>query len=215
MSQNPVSRKSNVVESELEKELLIYDLVINKAFCLNQTSALAYRSADGTKTAAEISRAMSVKLKTRISEDLVWLALGELKKENLLENGDQLINPFADLTRREAIRRVGLASMVMLPVISSLIAPKAAMAASACAANGAACIFSNNTQSNCCNLNQRCFTTNANPASCTNCYTTATPLASCQSAGCCNQRSDKNLCCSGTYNESTTNNVDYICRCAA
>ena len=130
MRQNPVSRKSNVVESELEKELLVYDLTVNKAFCLNQTSALVYGLADGTKTAAEISRAISVKLKTTVSEDLVWLALDGLKKDDLLENADVLTDHFAGLTRREAVKKVGLASMVMLPFITSIITPQSATAAS-------------------------------------------------------------------------------------
>ena len=145
MTNYPQSRKANIVVQELENEVLIYDLTINKAFCLNQTSALVYELADGTKTVSEISNLMSKKLKTLVSEDLVWLALDGLKKDNLLENADKVPNHFAGLSRREIIKRVGLASMAMLPIISSVVAPNAAMAQSGCAANGAACTFANNT----------------------------------------------------------------------
>lgn len=115
---------------EFENEVLIYDLNINKAFCLNQTSALVYQLADGTKTVSEISELMSKRLKTLVSEDLVWLALDGLKKDNLLENADEVFKHFTGLTRREVVKRVGLASMVMLPLITSVVAPKAAMAQS-------------------------------------------------------------------------------------
>lgn len=127
---NPKTRQSNLLVQEIEKEVLIYDLTINKAFCLNQTSALVFELADGTRTNSEISELMSVRLKTLVSEDVVWLALDQLRKDNLLEKADELPNDLRGLTRREVIKRVGLSSMVMLPVISSVIAPQAAQAAS-------------------------------------------------------------------------------------
>lgn len=43
----PEARHSNIVVRELEDELLIYDLLIHKAYCLNQTSAMVYRLCDG------------------------------------------------------------------------------------------------------------------------------------------------------------------------
>ena len=115
---------------DLENEVLIYDLTINKAYCLNQTAGLVYQLCDGRRTVAEISDLMSKELKTLVSEDFVWLALDGLKKDGLLENADELANHFGGLTRREAVKRVGLASMVMLPLISSVVAPNAAMAQS-------------------------------------------------------------------------------------
>jgi hypothetical protein len=154
----PVSRKSNVVVHELEDEILIYDLNINKAFCLNQTSALIYQLCDGKNSVADISKLMSVKLKTLVSEDLVRLALEDFKKDNLLENGEELSSHFAGLSRREAIRKVGLASMITLPIIFSLVAPTAAMGQSTCGcANPGDCL----TQTTCdstvnCNASRRC-----------------------------------------------------------
>ena len=109
---------------------MIYDLTINKAYCLNQTAGFVYQLCDGRRTVAEISDLMSKELKTLVSDDFVWLALNGLKKDGLLENADELANHFAGLTRREVVKRVGLASMVMLPLISSVAAPNAAMAQS-------------------------------------------------------------------------------------
>jgi hypothetical protein len=130
MTDKPISRKANIVVQDLETEVLIYDLTTNKAFCLNQTAGLVYQLCDGRRTVAEISDLMSKELKTLVSEDFVWLALDGLKKDGLLENTDELANHFGGLTRREIVKRVGLASMVMLPLISSVVAPSAVMAAS-------------------------------------------------------------------------------------
>jgi hypothetical protein len=151
MNNKPISRKTNIVVQDLENEVLIYDLTINKAFCLNQTSRLVFELCDGKRTIADISDEMSKRLKTLISEDFVYLALDELKKNNLLENSDELTNHFVGMSRREVVKRVGLASMIALPVISSVIAPSAAMAQSGAALGiGAICTTSPQCQSGNC-----------------------------------------------------------------
>jgi hypothetical protein len=119
----PKSRKENLVVQELEGEVLIYDLEKNKAFCLNQTSALVWQSCDGSHTIAEISDAVGKQLNSQVNEDFVWLALDQLSKENLIENKTEVENKFTGMSRREAVRKVGLASLVALPVIASLSTP--------------------------------------------------------------------------------------------
>lgn len=130
MTNYPNSRKANIVVQEFENEVLIYDLNINKALCLNQTSALVYQLSDGTRTVSEISELMSKKLKTLVSEDLVWLSIDGLKKDNLLENADEVPLHFAGLSRREVIKKIGLGSIIALPVIASVIAPSSVLAQS-------------------------------------------------------------------------------------
>lgn len=134
----PKSRQSDIVVQKINEEILIYDLKINKAFCLNETSALIYQLCDGNRAAAEIGQRLSEKFNTKVSEDLVWLALEGLKKADLLENGNELTNHFAGLARREVIKRVGLASMIALPFVSSLTAPTTVNAQS-CINFGQAC----------------------------------------------------------------------------
>jgi hypothetical protein len=121
----PIFRRNGIVMQDTENERLIYDLETNQAFCLNQTSALVYEMCDGTKSIAEISRLLSSKLKSNISEEFVWLALDQLKNNNLLEPDQGLIPHFERLDRRQVIKRIGLGTMVALPVISSVIAPAA------------------------------------------------------------------------------------------
>lgn len=143
----PRGRKADIVVQQYGGEVLIYDLTAHKAFSLNETSALVWQACDGTKTIAEISGEISNRLKSPVNEDFVWLALEQLKKENLIENEAELYAPFEGLSRREVIRKVGFASMVALPVISSLVAPTAAQAQSACAVG--ACRCTNATTTNC------------------------------------------------------------------
>ncbi|HRH46474.1 MAG TPA: PqqD family protein, partial [Pyrinomonadaceae bacterium] len=130
MKIKPISRKQNIVVQEFEKELLIYDLQTNKVFCLNETSAMVYQLCDGKNSIADISNSIAKKLNQPINNELIWLALDGLKKENLLENSEQFEIDFNGLNRRQIIRKVGLASMIALPMVSSVVAPSAANAAS-------------------------------------------------------------------------------------
>ncbi len=151
MNIKPISRKQNIVVQEFEKELLVYDLQINKAFCLNETSAIIYQLCDGTKSVAEISQTLYKNLKQSISEDLIWLALDSFKKENLLEEGESFAVNFNGLTRRQVIKKVGFATMIALPVVSSVVAPSATMAASGGLALFAACTTNPDCASGHCN----------------------------------------------------------------
>lgn len=138
----PKSRKENLVIQELDGEVLIYDLQTDKAFCLNMTSALVWQACDGSKNITEISEWISAKLNSANNEDLVWLALSQLKKERLIENDSEVGDYFDGLSRRQVIKKIGLNSLIAIPVVSSLVAPVAAQSGSnICAGNlGMACL---------------------------------------------------------------------------
>jgi hypothetical protein len=127
---HPAVRQTDIVIQELEDEILIYDLLANKAFCLNETSALVYRLCDGNRSVSDISQILSRRIRQPVSEDFVWLALYGLQRENLLAGNFIMQTEFKGLSRRELVRRVGLASTFALPIILSLIAPTAAQAQS-------------------------------------------------------------------------------------
>lgn len=146
----PLSRRDNLVVQEVKDEILIYDLDKAKAFCLNKTSALVWQACDGNKSIGEIGESVSRKLKSAVSEDVVWLALEQLKKENLLENGNEIVGRFAGVSRREAIRKIGLGSAVALPIIASLVVPTSTMAQASLLAPGASCTADSQCQSGRC-----------------------------------------------------------------
>src|SRR5690349_17725163 len=99
----PKSRQTEIVVQELENETLIYDLTINKAFCLNQTAGLVFNLCDGHRTATQISEILSLKLKTSVNEDLVWLTINDLRKYKLIENSVQFPPTLTSQPRREMI----------------------------------------------------------------------------------------------------------------
>jgi hypothetical protein len=142
MSKNqikPLSRRENLVVQEYGSEILIYDLTNNKAFSLNDSSALIWHACDGKHTVSEISAQISNKLNSPVNEDFVQLALEQLKKDNLLENSSEVSINFGGLSRREVIRKVGFATLVALPIVSSLIAPTAVNAQSVACTGACQC----------------------------------------------------------------------------
>src|SRR5947208_2971510 len=84
-TQNPIARKEKLVVRELEGETLVYDLARNKAFCLNRTAAAVWKSSDGRKNAARIADELSAELGASIDEEVVWTAIDQLGRDNLLE----------------------------------------------------------------------------------------------------------------------------------
>jgi len=126
----PTAKFDNLVIQELSDEILIYNLENNKAFSLNETSKLVWQNCDGQKEVTQIASEVGKSLKQEIPADLVWLALDGLKNEGLVNfEGDEK-SAFAGFNRREVIKRVGLATMVALPLIGSITAPSASHAQS-------------------------------------------------------------------------------------
>lgn len=219
-SYRPLSRKNKIVVQELNDETLIYDLTADKAFCLNQTSAIVWQLCDGEKSFAEIADALSKDLKMLIGEDFVRLAISDLQKENLIENRTD--QPMLEgKSRREIIRQIGLASMIALPVVSSLIAPNAVEAASACRTSGQSCTFNGWQQGNCCTSNLRC---DNSPRVCRACIPnggvyasgTVTTAAECEEA--CltfygGSSDAHNLCCSGVHSSNAYSFSGGTCSC--
>lgn len=125
---NPISRMDNIVTQESSNELLIYDLKTNKACCLNETSSIVWNNCDGKNSISDIKNKLSEKLKTEASEDMVLLALEELRKNNLLAEESAAVSYLNGMSRRQLIRQTALASLIALPLISSVVAPPAAHA---------------------------------------------------------------------------------------
>jgi hypothetical protein len=128
MNKLPLARHRDVVVQELGEEILVYDLNIHKAFNLNETSSKVYNACDGKTTFEELKR------RHEFTDDLIYLTLDQLKDENLIEDYQA---KFAGVSRREVIRKVGLATMIALPVIIGLTAPTAIQAASCAGTNPA------------------------------------------------------------------------------
>lgn len=129
-SQRPIARSSGLVVQEVPDEVLVYDLESNKAHCLNSSAAMIWRSCDGRNSVPEIAKLVGKETGAEITEDFVWLAIDQLSENRLLEE-EVSVNLFGR-SRREAIKKIGMASMVAVPIIASLVAPQSALAAVSC-----------------------------------------------------------------------------------
>jgi len=135
-SQLPRLREHALVIHDLPDEVLVYDRERDLAHCLNQTAALVWRACDGKLTPLEIARKLTAELDTPISEEVVLLALAQLEKFRLLERSKINSSKYPAISRRQMVRTLGVA--VALPVITSIVAPTPAQAAT-CIPTNAPC----------------------------------------------------------------------------
>ena len=134
----PKARAGGVVVRELCEEVLVYDLETHRAVCLNGAAAAVWRLCDGRRTPDDIRRALGKTADGAVPEEFVWLALEQLGRDRLLEARVPRPAALAGLSRREMMRRVGLAAAVALPAVASIVAPTPADAAS-CIQSGGPC----------------------------------------------------------------------------
>lgn len=120
----PKARTSNLIEQNFETETLIYDLNINKAFNLNETSTIIYKACNGESSFEDLKR------RYKFTDELIFLALDELRRNDLLAKDESFSLDALKTNRRELIKKVGLTTMFALPVITGLLAPRAVNAAS-------------------------------------------------------------------------------------
>jgi len=146
MQKMPQARKSGLIIKETEGEILIYDQQSNKAHCLNPTAAGVWKYCDGRTTLADACSSLSRDFETLIDEKLVWYAVDQFSKDNLLEKE---IEPpafvIAGMNRRQMVRTLGLSAIVALPLVTSIVAPTPAQAAT-CLPPGQPCV----TSADCC-----------------------------------------------------------------
>jgi hypothetical protein len=134
----PTMRKHGLVIDDLPDEVLVYDLERHQAHCLNRSAALVWRCCDGSSSSAEIARRLTAELDASFNEDLVLIALNQLEKLHLLEQPAATPAQFAVLSRRQMVRRLGLAAAVAVPLVTSIVAPRAVEAAT-CVPPGQPC----------------------------------------------------------------------------
>jgi Coenzyme PQQ synthesis protein D (PqqD) len=150
---HPKARSENLIVEELDGEVLVYDIDRDRAHCLNSTAALVWKLCNGRRTPSDIARELqraTQKPDTKNSRralkaspaegtaELVWLALDQLSRDHLLDKETFTTSRVPLISRREAIRRVGIGAAIAIPVVASITAPTAVQAGS-CKPSGAAC----------------------------------------------------------------------------
>lgn len=149
----PVARSEELIVEELPDEMLIYDLRTHRALCLNQTAALVWKHCDGKTSAGQLTRVLSEKIAGKIDPQVVWLALRQLERHDLLGTRVRFPPAAAEVTRRQMLSRLGVSAALTLPLILAISSPTRAQAASGGAAIGAACTSDSDCASGCCSAN--------------------------------------------------------------
>ena len=147
----PLARKAELLVRAVNEELLIYDLERHKAHCLNRTAALVWGQCDGKATVAEVARLVGEKLETPLDEETIRSALSQLDRAGLLQGRITQADNARRLSRRQAMRRLGVAAAATVPIVTTIVAPRAAEAGT-CTPAGETC-----TGLPCCGSATRCF----------------------------------------------------------
>ncbi len=134
----PKARSTELVVHDMSGETLVYDLKTSKAHCLNETSALVWNSCNGSRSIGDIALLLESKLGPPVDEDIVLLAVKQLGDKDLLASRFEYDLPMP--SRRALIRKIGLASAVVIPVVASMVAPLAVMASSCVCVNPGSCL---------------------------------------------------------------------------
>jgi hypothetical protein len=125
----PCARKESLIITKMPDEVLVYDLRNNEAHCLNRPAAVVWANCDGKKTVAQVSHALERELKTPVSHAMVWMAIDSLEEHGLLQGALNTVARKPGLSRRQAISAIAVAGLA-LPIITSIVAPPPAQAAS-------------------------------------------------------------------------------------
>ncbi len=117
----PKARESHLLVHQVEEEMVVYDQKRKLAHQLNEAATRVWSLLDGKRTVSEIAGDLEV------DEGVVALAVDHLANAQLVESSEPL-----SVSRRSALRRFATAAAigVLLPVVTSIPAPLAAMAQS-------------------------------------------------------------------------------------
>jgi hypothetical protein len=128
----PSARKDEVLSQKLLEETMVYDKINHRAHVLNKTVALVWESADGRNSIDEIAQILHSQLGLPADRSVVLLALQELSESGLLQEPVQAEAGPEKLTRRQVAQRFALAgaSLALVPLVTSVLAPTPAMAQS-------------------------------------------------------------------------------------
>jgi hypothetical protein len=114
------------VTRDLGDELLVYDLERHKAYCLNRVAMQVFRHCDGETTIPDMALRVGSAIGMPVDEQAVRLGLVRLEKAHLVDNPVSLT---LRSSRREMLRTLGRAAVVVVPVVTALTVPTSAQAA--------------------------------------------------------------------------------------
>jgi hypothetical protein len=124
IEQLPRARKEGLVIEDLPGEVLVYDLERHKAHCLNETAGIVWRLCNGKTSIEAIAERLQRDMEAPVDEEVVWLAIEQLETARLMSQPSRR-KESGGLTRRELVIKLGWAAAVGLPLVTSIVAPRA------------------------------------------------------------------------------------------
>lgn len=124
---HPVARQEGILVESVGDETVLYDVRTKEAHCLKALAAATYAYADGRNTTADIAELASYRLGHPVTEAEVADAISQLGDCGLL---DTTLVIREGISRRDAVKRIGAVAgaVAAAPLITSIVAPTAAMA---------------------------------------------------------------------------------------
>jgi len=128
----PHARREGLLFQAIDDEVIVCDTERHKAHCLNRTAALVWEQCDGQTPVAEVARRLARELEAPVDQTAIWLAVEQLGKARLLVDTPR--HP-TGLSRRELLKRLGVAAALAVPLVTTIRAPVAAQGASCASAD--------------------------------------------------------------------------------
>lgn len=134
----PRARTNGLDVQKVGDEVLVYDRERDRAHCLNPQAALVWRHCDGRTAVATVASRLSEHYRLPAEVEAVRFALARLERAHLIEKREASPDGAKAPSRRELLKKLGVAATAALPVVTSLVAPSPAHAMSCLPRNGCA-----------------------------------------------------------------------------
>jgi hypothetical protein len=125
----PKARKKDLLVEAIDDEVLVYDLRNSRAHCLNKNAAFVWESCDGRTPIPQLRVKLEKQVGAKKCEELLHVALKQLSSADLLQKRMPSLGERPSLSRRELIRRIGIAA-ASIPAVTSILVPTAQAAGS-------------------------------------------------------------------------------------
>lgn len=129
----PLARTTDFTVESLPDETVVYDHTRHRVHCLNRTLTFVLQQCDGQTSIQEIAQRLPDGVGLPPDEDVVLLAIRQLRRIHMIVDDQSGGVAGAAPSRRELVRKLAIAGTsvpILLPSLSSIVAPTSAMAAS-------------------------------------------------------------------------------------
>lgn len=135
----PAARADGLLVEKVGNDTVVYDVEAKEAHCLKGLASLVFAGADGKTSAEDLAAAAEKSLGEPVTYAQVQDAIAQLEGIALLDTPLLLKD---GLSRREVVKKAGYAgaaATVLSPLITTLMTPTAAFAASSIATGCSGC----------------------------------------------------------------------------